>query len=308
MKWNKLNRRGRGKKQAAVLGILSMTAMLLTGCVSQNKETEDAAVTDSTKESRIVATSVATLEILDALEIDGVVGVPETSYDIPERYADAAKVGTPMSPDMEIVKSLKPNFVLSPKSLEAELASSYEAIGVSSVFLNLSSVEGMYKSIEGLGELFGAEENATKLVEEYQTFFDEYQEAHSDDEKPKVLVLMGLPGSYVVATENCYVGNLVKLAGGINVYEGISSEEFVSINTEDMVQTKPDIILRTAHALPDQVMAMFAEEFETNDVWKHFEAVQEGNVYDLDSTKFGMSATLDYQEAIADLETIFYGK
>lgn len=98
------------------------------------------------------------------------------------------------------------------------------------------------------------------------------------------------------------------MAGGINVYEGISSEEFVNINTEDMVQTKPDIILRTAHALPDQVMAMFAEEFETNDIWKHFEAVQEGNVYDLDSTKFGMSATLDYQEAIADLESIFYGK
>lgn len=308
MMWNKRNKRSRGKKHTAVLGILSMTAMLLTGCVSQSKEIEDTVVTESTNETRIVATSVATLEILDALEIDGVVGIPETSYEIPERYADATKVGTPMSPDMEIVKSLNPTFVLSPKSLETDLASSYEAIGVSSVFLNLSSVEGMYQSIEGLGELFGAEENAAKLVEEYETFFDKYQEAHSADEQPTVLILMGLPGSYVVATENSYVGNLVKLAGGINVYEGISSEEFVNINTEDMVQTKPDIILRTAHALPDQVMAMFAEEFETNDIWKHFEAVQEGNVYDLDSTKFGMSATLDYQEAIADLESIFYGK
>lgn len=202
MMWNKRNKRSRGKKHTAVLGILSMTAMLLTGCVSQSKEIEDTVVTESTNETRIVATSVATLEILDALEIDGVVGIPETSYEIPERYADATKVGTPMSPDMEIVKSLNPTFVLSPKSLETDLASSYEAIGVSSVFLNLSSVEGMYQSIEGLGELFGAEENAAKLVEEYETFFDKYQEAHSADEQPTVLILMGLPGSYVVATEN----------------------------------------------------------------------------------------------------------
>ncbi len=39
-------------------------------------------------------------------------------------------------------------------------------------------------------------------------------------ESPRVLVLMGLPGSYIVATENSYVGSLVKLARGVNVYQG----------------------------------------------------------------------------------------
>ena len=35
--------------------------------------------------------------------------------------------------------------------------------------------------------------------------------------KPKVLILMGLPGSYMAASEKSYVGNLVKLAGGENI-------------------------------------------------------------------------------------------
>ena len=30
---------------------------------------------------------------------------------------------------------------------------------------------------------------------------------------------MGLPGSYVVATDKSYVGSLVELAGGDNVYK-----------------------------------------------------------------------------------------
>lgn len=68
-----------------------------------------------------------------------------------------------------------------------------------------------------------------------------------------MLILMGLPGSYVVATESSYVGSLVKLAGGVNVYGDGNGQDFLNINPEDMVEKAPDIILRTSHALPEQV-------------------------------------------------------
>lgn len=55
---------------------------------------------------------------------------------------------------------------------------------------------------------------------------------------------MGLPGSYIVATDNSYVGSLVKLAGGTNVYGDGGGEEFLTANTEDMQTKDPDIILR----------------------------------------------------------------
>ena len=40
-----------------------------------------------------------------------------------------------MSPDMEVLSTLKPSLVLSPNSLEGDLASKYEKIAVSSSFL-----------------------------------------------------------------------------------------------------------------------------------------------------------------------------
>lgn len=288
-------------KKLKIISLICASAMLMTGCVVKSGP-------ENAKGSqRIVATSVATCEILDRLSVDGVVGIPETeSYQVPKRYEEATKLGSPMAPNMEIVKSLNPTVILSPNSLEGELKPQYDAINVESYFLNLKSVEGMYQSIVDLGKMFQKEEEADKLVKEFEAFKEEYAANIEGKEAPSVLILMGLPGAYVVATESSYVGNLVKLAGGKNVYGDGEGKDFVNANTEDMLEKDPDIILRTSHAMPEQVKIMFADEFKNNDVWKHFEAVQNDKVYDLDHEKFGMSATFRYPEALEELQPILY--
>lgn len=189
------------KKIKLIAALLS--ALFLTGCVDQSG---NQSADNDTKEKRIVATSVATCEILDKLEVEGVVGVPKTdSYSIPKRYENAESVGSPMAPDMEIIKSLKPDIVLSPNSLEGELKSQYENIGVESYFLDLKSTEGMYESILALGKMLGKEEEAEKLHQEFEDFKNDFAQKHNEQEAPTVLILMGLPGSYVVATESSYV-------------------------------------------------------------------------------------------------------
>ena len=210
-----------------------------------------------------------------------------------------------MAPDMEIVSSLNPDWILSPASLQSDLQPKYEAIDTDWAFLNLRSVPGMYRSIQELGEIFGREEEAEAEVAEFTEFYKEYKDKNKDKEKPKVLVLMGLPGSYIIATENSYVGSLVELAGGENVYAG-TDQEFLTVNTEDMKTKEPDVILRAAHALPDQVVSMFKDDFETNDIWKHFDAVKDGRVYDLTYELFGMSATFRYPEALDELQPMLY--
>lgn len=294
------------KRWIAVL-IAAVLTLALAGCAVNDGPEQSG---NTTEYKTLVATSVSTCEVLEKLgiESDRVVGIPETSaYTIPEPYEDATSVGSPMGPDMEIVKSLEPDLVLGPKSLEDTLKSQYEDIGVDSYFLDLTSVDGMYASIEELGPMLGAEEAAQKLVKDYEAFKADYQKNHSDKDAPSVLILMGLPGSYVVATESSYAGSLVKLAGGKNVYGDGDGEAFLNINPEDMLKKEPDIILRTSHAMPDQVKKMFAKEFKTNDIWQHFEAVQNDRVYDLSNELFGMSASFRYEKALDTLTPILYG-
>ena len=64
--------------------------------------------------ARIVATSAAVCDIMDRLGI-GLVGVPQTTVTaIASRYNGVKTVGSPMSPDMEIIKSLNPTDVIGP--------------------------------------------------------------------------------------------------------------------------------------------------------------------------------------------------
>ena len=329
----------RNKRLSALAACAALSCSLLAGCVDQSggdagegtadgsassqtesvetmleiTDPEEKAAVEAAKakvqgmegEPRIIATSPSTAEICDRLELD-LVGVCSSSIsELPERYAEAEEVGTAMAPDMEIVASLDPDWILSPATLQADLQPKYEAIDTDWAFLNLRSVQGMYRSIQELGEIFGREAQAQAMVDEFTEFYEDYKDTNEGKEAPKVLILMGLPGSYIIATENSYVGSLVELAGGENVYAG-TDQEFLTVNTEDMKTKEPDVILRAAHALPDQIVEMFNEEFATDDIWQHFDAVKNERVYDLTYEYFGMSADFDYPEALEELQPMLY--
>lgn len=297
-----------------VIAALSAGALLLafTGCVNQHPESHTQNGNHPAgKDYTIAATSVATCEILEALGVESrhVVGIPHSdAYTVPKIYQNAKSIGAPMAPDMEILKSLHVDYVFTPNSLEGELKPQYDNIGVNSVFLNLKSVDGMYDSIRQIGDLLGKKEQAQKLLKEYDRFKADFAKEIQTEKAPKVLILMGLPGSYVVATESSYVGSLVKMAGAENIYGDGNGTDFLNVNVEDMLSKNPDIILRTSHAMPEMVALMFAEEFNTNTIWKHFAAVKNQRVYDLDNSHYGMSATFRYKEALESLKPLLYGK
>jgi len=286
------------------LTILLSISLLLVGC-SSNEASDEQTNTDD--DERLVATTVALVEILDELELD-LVGIPTSYKELPERYDDATEVGNAAEPDMEIIKSLKPTDVLSVTTLDAEydLAPVFENAEIPVTFYDMESVEGMYETIEALGDDYDRQDEAENIIHEFHDKMDEIEAKIEEEDSPSVLILLGVPGSYLVATENSYLGDLVKRAGGENVFPGEDGIEYTAANTEHLQQTDPDIILRAAHGMPDEVVEMFEEEFKENDIWQHFEAVQNDQVYDLEETLFGTTANIRAPEALDTLVDILY--
>jgi iron complex transport system substrate-binding protein len=286
---------------------VDIKAKAATGAKQQTSHNTAPKPTETTapEGARIIATSAAACDIADRLGLS-LVGVPETSVSaLASRYDGVTTVGSPMSPDMEIIKSLNPTDVITPDTLQNDLEIQYKNIGVNYTFINLRSVKGLYDSVKLIGDKYDKSKEAEAVVKEYEEFMASYSSKHSG-QKPKVLVLMGLPGSYLVATQNSYAGSLVELAGGENVFHD-DTKDFLTINPEEMLARDPDVIIRTAHGLPKEALEMFEKEFSTNDIWKHFRAVQNNKVYDVDYMLFGMSATFDYPQALADLEPMLFG-
>ncbi|MBA2942800.1 heme ABC transporter substrate-binding protein IsdE [Paenibacillus sp. CGMCC 1.16610] len=297
------------KRMGAILlaGMLVMTAACSSGTPSDSNAAASqtaAPAADVQNEKRVIATTVAAAQIMDALEMD-LVGVPTSTKELPKRYDGATKVGNPMSPNMEVVKSLDPTDVLSVTTLEYDLAPVLKNAAVDATFLNLTSLEKMNKEIIALGDKYNRQKQAQAIVAKYQDKQKEINQKIAGKKQPSVLILLGVPGSYLVATENSYIGDLVKLAGGINVVQG-QKVEYLASNTEYLQQANPDIILRAAHGLPDEVIKMFDKEFQKNDIWKHFEAVQHKRVYDLQEDLFGTTGNLAATEALDELVKMLY--
>ena len=111
---------------------------------------------------KIVATTLAITEIMDALNLD-LVGILTTQYDISARYKNVTEVGNPMSPDMEIIQSLQPTDVLSVTTLEYDLKDSFDQMNLSAQFLKLDSVENMLDTIIELGNKYERMTEAAEL-------------------------------------------------------------------------------------------------------------------------------------------------
>ena len=189
-------------KKILSLVLAGVMALCVTGCVNQHPE--ETTSTNESREVRLVATSPAVVQICNRLDLD-LVGICQSTSDLPERYDGVTTVGMAMNPDLEIIKSLDPDYILSPATLQNDLQPKYASIGVSSLFLNLKSVEGMYASIEGLGEKFGREEEAAVMLEEFDSFMTEFAEKNAGKESPKVLVLMGLVHGFCDAHPQVWV-------------------------------------------------------------------------------------------------------
>ncbi|MGE7986076.1 heme ABC transporter substrate-binding protein IsdE [Lysinibacillus fusiformis] len=289
--------------------LLTLLSLILAACSSsdqtEKKETvanKEQVTADS--EQRIIAGTVVVADILDKLELDAI-AVPETEKQLAKRFDGLPTIGNAMEPDMEIVKSLNPTEVLSVSTLEYDLQDKFKQLNIPVDFLNFQSVDAMLKEIASLGERYDREVQADVLVKDLQKNIEAVQSVAANKEGPRVLILLGIPGSYLVATENSYAGDLVKRAGGINVMEG-QDAEYLSSNTEYLHNSNPDIILRLSHGMPDEVVKMFDEEFKTNDIWKHFDAVKNDKVYDLEEELFGTTSSLQVPQALGQLMEIFY--
>lgn len=281
-------------------GILTLN---LISCSSNNNENKNLAMEGS--EDVVVATSVAVTEILDALGVK-VSGVPKTSYELPESTEGAVEIGNPMSPDLEIIKSLNPTIVVSIDTLGSDYMKLFTENNIPSEFVSLESLDGLKEAITTLGEKFDKNDEAKNLLNEIKSKESEVREKAETLEKPEILVLFAAPGSTMIATSKSYIGSLVKMVGGKNIVED-NITSFTTYNKEDLAMLNPEKILVMVHAMPEETKSALEKEMSTDSAWQNIKAVKEGNVVYLDSTYFGMSANLKVIEGLDILSDIVHG-
>lgn len=249
-------------------------------------------------------TTYALTQIADTLHMD-LTGVPNTQYQIPDRYKDTAKVGAPNAPSMEKIKKLNPDTVYSVTTLKSMQGKSYRSNNIDVTYMNLQTVNHLKKSLNVLGKRYDKEVYATKFINKLNRNVDRIKQKNKNNDPKKVLVLFGMPGGgYLQATTNSYIGSLVKYTHNTVIQPKNSKGEYISVNMEEIQKAKPDIVICLAHAMPDMVEKSFKEEFSNNQMWQELPAFQNKQVHYLREPVYSSTANMNVIKALNGIDKI----
>lgn len=288
------------KHSELIIGLVVLLGLVIAGAFFGKKYIDQKVANNE----KIVATTVAITEIFDKLDVN-LAGVPSTEASLPARYRKLPKVGNPMNPSVEKIASLNPTKVYAVSTLKDQYDQSFKEQSVDVTYLNLDSVAALKSTLTSLGKEYYRQKQAEQQIK----IIDEAvakAKARIHGQKPKVLILMGLPGAgYLILTNKSYLGDLVRLAGGENLYKS-KSQIYLNPSNESLAKQNPDLILRLSHAMPRVTIPQFKQEFKSNPVWKKMKAVKEGKVYDLKQPTFNASANMEVSKAIKKLSQLLY--
>ncbi len=250
-----------------------------------------------TKKPRIVATTYAIVQIADRLNLP-LVGVPTTENKIPDRYKNVTRVGSPMSPSAEKIASTHPTTVYSVAVLKDQFGKSFKQQHIKPHFLSLQSVASLKHTLTKMGNTYDRKTEAKSAITEINHAETTAKKRAVGKTKPRVLLLLGMPGAgYMICTNKSYVGDLVRLAGGKNVFMS-KSQSYIEPSDEAIQKARPQVILRLAHAMPSLVIDQFNTEFKQQSFWKNTPAVQHQRVYDLQEPNFDATANMRAAKAL----------
>jgi iron complex transport system substrate-binding protein len=231
--------------------------------------------------TRIISLAPSITEILFDLGLgDKVVGV--TRYcDYPPEAKSKDKVGGYLDVNYEAVLALQPDLVIHIAQHE-EARGRLEELGIKTVAVDHSRVNGIVNSILTIGKACGVPGLARKQVKELKTRLSKVVSGYNFNFTPRVLVAVGrslepgASGEIYVSGRDGFYDDLIRLAGGQNAYSD-ETLKFPALSAEGVAQIDPDVIIEMIPDLgPDEDMEALLARW--NDI-PGLRAVKNGRVY-----------------------------
>ncbi|MCA1809076.1 MAG: helical backbone metal receptor, partial [Lentisphaerae bacterium] len=201
---------------------------------------------------RIVSMAPSITELLFALDCGTrVVGV--TSYCLyPGAAAQLPRVGGYYDVNYERILSLRPDLVLLPvEHVEAERH--LRALGLSCRMIDTATIPAIFKAIDDIAAICGAEAAAAELTQNMQRRMNQITGRTRGRPPRKVLISIGrnmgsggLSDVYLAGSGTMY-DELLTMLGASNVFQG--NLPYAQISQEAILRMNPDVIIDLAPEL-----------------------------------------------------------
>lgn len=243
--------------------------------------------------------------------------VPSTVRDVYNKDTVAADLGSHREPDLESLVAAEPDVVWNGQRFEQH-QEDIEKLVEDVPVLDFEPrddkdfFEELKRHTEALGQTFGHEEDAAKLIEDFDAAAKRAKEAYDPSKKVMAVNTSGGEIGYIAPKIGRTYGPVFDLIGmtpALEVPEGTDDHEGDDISVEAIAESNPDWILVMDR---DAAVSKEGEEHVPGDklvnenaALKNVTAVKEGNVYVAPADTYVNESIITYTEILNALADAF---
>lgn len=240
-------------------------------------------VTFEEEPERIVTLVPSNTEIVFALDQgDKVVGVSDHD-NYPEEVMDIDKIGG-MEFNVEIIISLEPDVVLAHASGVDAAQEAFQQLADAGievfVVAEATDIDTTYETIENIGQVTGAAEEAEQVVTEMKEGFAELEEitsAVAEEDRQSVFFEISPTPDIFTAGQNTFLHELLQIIHAENASG--DQDGWVAMDPEAIVELNPDVIITTYGSYVEDPIG----EVTSRNGFDAVSAVANDRIYDIDS-------------------------
>jgi len=203
------------------------------------------------KPQRIISLVPSQTELLFDMGLrDEVVGITKFCIHPDEWFRTKVRIGGTKKYDFEKIKALQPDLIIGNKE-ENEQGQIEELMKDYYVWMSdIYTLKDAYNMITSLGTLLGKQQEAANIKLEIEYKFHQLQSQLEISKKSQLNVAYFIWNDpYMVAGNNTFINDLLKLSGLNNVFVAKDSR-YPQVSDQEIIDFNPDVILLSSEPFP----------------------------------------------------------
>jgi len=220
---------------------------------------------------RIISLAPNVTELIYALDAeDKLIGVTSYCNYPPEAQTKPVMGGfSDTDLNLEAILVAKPDLVIATPTRMTSMVEKFDALDIPFYAFSPKTIPELISGIQRVGNLIGHKAQADSIATNFKTTIKQLQQDRSQFKPVRVyLEISATP--VMTATNESMVGQILMLAGGLNICGSLDGE-YPTVNAEFIIQQNPELII-IAH---DAAIA----EIKQRSGWQHLSAIETNRIY-----------------------------
>ena len=228
---------------------------------------------------------------------------------------DAVNIGGAHSPNLELIFSANPDFVIASASTSSnvEMKETLEAAGITVAYFDVDDFEDYLAMLDVCTDITGRkdlyEKNGLEIQSRIEEVKRDMEEQSLPEERRKVLLLRAHSGSVKAkGSEGTILGEMLANLGCINIADSDASL-LETLSIESIIRQKPyRIFVVTMGNDSQKALDNLYKMMDENPAWGSLEAVAEGRIHLMDRRLFHNKPNADWAVAYEKLSEILHSE